>query len=356
MKKSSLLLFLTLSIIATHAQLVVPRSSPFVKETHRIGITDISIAYSSPKVAGRKIWGTLVPYQSDIPWRAGANESTVIEFTDDVVINGKPLAKGKYSLLIIPSEKAEWTIVLSSQANLWGGYYYKREEDALRIQVKPIATSFREYLSYEFSDKSTNSVTIALEWEKLRIPFNVEIDVVNTTLANFRSELRGPKGNDAGSWITAARFCLRHKTNYEEALTWADRAIKGGYGGGFARRDFSTLFLKAQILERLSRKDEARIALAEAVTLIRTPGEYSDYGDYFMEQNQSGEAIKIYQTSVTKHPLYWLYAEYANALLVNGELDRAIEMASKAVDLAPPEYRPIHEDQLKTLQSKKTKK
>ncbi len=146
--------------------------------------TEITITYSRPGVKGRKIWGALVPYgmapgnkyskDQPFPWRAGANENTTIEFSKDVLVEGKPLAAGKYGLHMIPSEK-EWTIIFSKNNSAWGSFSYKPEEDALRVTVTPVAAPFQEWLTYGFEDLSGKSATAFLYWEKLKVPFKISL-------------------------------------------------------------------------------------------------------------------------------------------------------------------------------------
>lgn len=146
--------------------------------------TDIAIEYSRPGVKGRKIWGALVPYgmapgnqyskNQPYPWRAGANENTTIEFSKDVLIEGKPLPAGKYGLHMIPGEK-EWTVIFSKNNSAWGSFSYKPEEDALRVAVTPVAAPFQEWLSYGFDDLAGRSATAFLHWEQLKVPFKVSL-------------------------------------------------------------------------------------------------------------------------------------------------------------------------------------
>jgi hypothetical protein len=153
------------------------RISPkaFVMQT--IGLKDVSISYSRPGVKGRKIWGGLVPY--DKVWRAGANEATKFVFTGDVLINGKKLTAGAYSFFAIPS-KNNWTLIFNKVADQWGAFEYNQAEDAMRFTVKPQQNEFTEWLEYSFSDMKVskdgkNSAVVNLIWEKLRVPFTVEV-------------------------------------------------------------------------------------------------------------------------------------------------------------------------------------
>src|SRR5262245_37846215 len=98
----------------------LPRTSQRAVAGQRIALTDITVSYHRPLVGGRKIWGgAVVPYGQ--VWRAGANENTTIEFSDPVLVEGKPLAKGVYGLHMIPTADS-WTIIFSKNASSWGSF------------------------------------------------------------------------------------------------------------------------------------------------------------------------------------------------------------------------------------------
>src|SRR3954464_1778805 len=125
----------------------LPRASQRALVSQRIGITDVTIHYHRLLANGRQIWGKVVPYGQ--VWRAGANENTTITFTDPVTIEGKPLDRGTYGLHMIPAAD-QWTVIFSKASTAWGSFTYKESEDALRVQVKPQTSEFREALSYDF--------------------------------------------------------------------------------------------------------------------------------------------------------------------------------------------------------------
>lgn len=139
-------------------------SPPMVTEV-KAGTANVKISYSAPSVKGREVWGKLVPY--DQVWRTGANEATVFETDADIKVEGKVLPKGKYSLFTIPG-KDEWVIIFNKKAEQWGAYSYKKEDDALRVTVRPgMATTFQEQLKIEGHVDGSVSIT----WEKMEIIF-----------------------------------------------------------------------------------------------------------------------------------------------------------------------------------------
>ena len=150
------------------------RISPKASISQTVGFTDVTISYSRPGVKDRKIWGTLVPY--DKVWRAGANEATKITFSTDVTIEGKKLSKGSYGFFAIPG-KNEWTLIFNKVADQWGAFEYNEAEDALRVSVTPQKGNFTEWLKYAITKTSDSTAVISLEWEKLKVPFKIEVKI-----------------------------------------------------------------------------------------------------------------------------------------------------------------------------------
>ena len=129
--------------------------------------------------------------------------------------------------------------IFSKNSTSWGSFFYNEKEDVLRVKVKPVATDKSvEWLKYEFINETPKSADIALEWEKLMIPFKVEVDLNATQLASFRKELRTNKGFMWESWQQAAQWCVDNNTNLDEALLWSDTATSVNFGGD---QDFSCM-------------------------------------------------------------------------------------------------------------------
>jgi hypothetical protein len=167
-------LLFALSSIEIYSQGKKVRVSPKASVMQTVGFTDVTVSYSRPGVKGREVWGKLVPYGK--VWRAGADEATKITFSTDVMIEGKKLAAGTYSFFAIPGEK-EWTLIFNKVADQWGAFEYNEAEDVLRVKVKPVANGFQEWLSYAFLKKSDTASVLELEWEKLKIPFEIKVNL-----------------------------------------------------------------------------------------------------------------------------------------------------------------------------------
>lgn len=140
-----------------------PKASPADSTMGKIGSASVAIRYSSPSVKGRTVWGQLVPYNE--VWRAGANEATTFQTDKDLMVEGKLLKAGKYSLFAIPTS-GTWTVIFNKTAKQWGAYKYDDKQDALRVTVKPVPSpTMNERLQYSITDTG-----IVLRWENLEVP------------------------------------------------------------------------------------------------------------------------------------------------------------------------------------------
>ena len=309
----------------------------------RVGLTDVLIQYSRPAVNGRdgKIWGQLVykgfenqgfGSSKAAPWRAGANENTIIEFSNDVLIEGQPLKKGKYGFFIA-YDSLESTAIFSSNYSSWGNYYYDEKEDVLRVKVKPVKIPKSvERLKFEFMDQTDTSATIALAWEKLMIPIKLITNYTNDQLASFRDELRSQKGFYWQTWQEAAQWSLQHNVNLEQALLWADSASGPVFGGNTV---FAPQATKAQILQKLGRDAEAAAIMKTALPLANMQ-ELHGYGRELIRQKKPKEAMEIFQLNYNKNPdQFTTKVGMARAYSANGDYKNALKFAQLALPQAP---------------------
>jgi hypothetical protein len=158
------ILALVCASFITHAQEKKMASPPATAEGTIDGIK-VKVDYHQPSARGRKIMGSLVPFNQ--VWRTGANATTSIEFSDAVKVEGKALAKGKYGLYTIPGEN-EWTIIINKTIK-WGSYEYKESDDVLRVKVKPSKSdAFVETFTIAVEKSQVN-----LKWENTQVAFKV---------------------------------------------------------------------------------------------------------------------------------------------------------------------------------------
>lgn len=204
------------------ADLKLPRPSQKAQVMQTVGLTDVTITYSRPGVKGRTIWGDLVPY--DKVWRTGANEATDITFSTDVKVNGQPLAAGTYSLHTIPT-KSDWTVIFNKKADQWGSYSYDQKDDALRIQVKTKPHEFTEWMEFSLPDIAVDKATIALDWEKLRVPFEIQVETIDHALASARAAMASLAPDDYNTAFRSAAFAFQNNVAHDESMQWIDKSI-----------------------------------------------------------------------------------------------------------------------------------
>lgn len=265
----------------------VPRASQKASVSQTIGTTEVKIEYSRPAVKGRTVWGdppadktgegtldnsrlrpegmALVPYGH--VWRTGANEATLFMTTDDLLVNGQPLPAGKYSLHTIPG-KDEWTIIFNKDDGQWGSFAYDAKKDALRVKAKPQwLTESKEFLYFRFDTVSDNSAAAYLRWEKVKVPFTVEVkDVVGSTMARLKAFVAAAKPDDPAPRMSAGAYAKANKMT-EQANAWYEDALKINDGMITTKETFQNLQRKATILLSLGRNADALTAAERALVL-----------------------------------------------------------------------------------------
>lgn len=332
------LLFFTAEVTA---QLDLPRGSQKAKVSQRVGITDVTIIYSRPSVNDREIWGQLVPYgmnnlgfgtAKESPWRAGANENTIIKFTDDVKIEGQPLAAGKYGLHMVVNEGDKATVIFSKNYGAWGSYFYDPAEDALKVEVTTTEVPHTEQLTYLFNNVDATSAVASLNWEKKQIPFKVEVDVTDVVLADVRQKLQTQPGFTRQSWEQAANFALNNDGDLDEALTWVDAAISGQF---FSQKTFNNLGIKSRILAKQGKTAEAEALMQEALPL-GTVFQVHGYGRQLIGQGQTDKALEIFKWNAKTHKNTWpVNYGLARAYSAKGDNKSTLKYLKLALNNAP---------------------
>ena len=236
-----------LADVSSAADLQLPRPSQKAQVMQTVGLTDVTITYSRPGVKGRVIWGGLVPY--DKVWRTGANEATDITFSTDVKVNGQPLPAGTYSLHTIPT-KGDWTVIFNKKADQWGSYSYDETEDALRVQVKAQPHEFTEWMEFSLPDIAVDKATVALDWEKLRVPFEIQVETVEHAITNARAAMASLAADDWQTAFRCASFAFQNNVAPDEARQWIDKSIS-------IKETWLNLRLKADMLAKDGNTAEA---------------------------------------------------------------------------------------------------
>ena len=277
------------TILVAQVRPPLPRPSQKSTVTQQIGTTDVSIVYSRPAVKGRPIFGDapetmasrakgeatlddqnarkagepIVPYGH--VWRAGANEATMFIVNDDVLINGQPLAAGKYSFHTIPTKDGEWTIIFNKDDGQWGSFSYDAAKDALRVKTKATATpDSAELLTYGFDSVGDNSANVVLRWEKVAVPFKVEVkDVVGSTMKRLSAYV-ADKPDEWQRPLNAAMFAKSNKLN-DDAARWFEQSLKAVDAQIAAKPTFANYRARATVLINAGRTAEGIAAAEKAV-------------------------------------------------------------------------------------------
>ncbi|HEX8880412.1 MAG TPA: DUF2911 domain-containing protein [Candidatus Acidoferrum sp.] len=327
---------------AQSAILKLPDVSQHARFTQRIGLTDITIDYHRPLVNGRKIFGGLLAYGK--VWRAGANENTIFEVTDAVTINGQPLPKGTYGLHMVPGESS-CIVIFSKNSSSWGSFTYDQTEDALRVTVVPRTIENHEVLTYEFDDPQPNSVVVTMCWEKIAVPFRIEVNTPQITEDSLRGQLRGRAQFEWQPWMEAANYLLSNNLKPEEALEWANQSIQN-------EDRFENEITKSRALEALGRKDEARATRDKAIA-IGTQLQVQNFARGLQAQGRQQEAMELFRINIKKDPNSWIaHNEAARIAVAKGDFDTATKEMKLALAAAPEPLKDPHADLVRRLENR----
>jgi hypothetical protein len=320
--------------------ITTPRTpSPAAKLTQTIGISTVSVDYSRPRVNGREVWGTLVPYGWNVqgfgsgnsaPWRAGANENNVIAFSHDAKVEGQPVPKGSYGLFYVINQDNTGEVILSKDTQSWGSFFYDSKQDQLRAKIQLREIPATELLSFDFINLTKTSGELVLNWEKKQFPVKIEFDVDNIVMANATEELKGTVGFTPQGVTSAANYALQNNINHEQALKWADQAI-------VQNKTFNTVRIKAGLLQQTGKKEEGDKLMTEAMA-IATEAELNIYGYQLMGEGKHDKAIEIFTLNTTRFPKSAnTWDSLGEAYATKGDKPNAIKNFKKALSMNPPQ-------------------
>ena len=170
-KIAILALFAFVAATACLAQMGGAKPSPAASASCDLGGgKTIKTDYSSPRMKGRKIYGDLVPYGK--VWRTGANEATTFVNSADVVVGGKTVPAGSYTIFTVPTAD-KWTLIINKKTGEWGiPYKYEKDELAkVDMKVSKLDSPVENFtITYE---KSGSGCTMELDWETTRASVDI---------------------------------------------------------------------------------------------------------------------------------------------------------------------------------------
>jgi len=219
--KKIILLAIIIASYAIEAQVKTPAPSPKSVLNQVVGLTDVTVEYSRPSAKGRVIFGDLVPFGK--LWRTGANANSTISFSDDVVINGITLKKGKYAIFITP--KADmWEVVLYTATDNWGTpENWDEKKVAVLVNVDPIQIGYNvETFTIGIGNLTNDSATLDISWEKTMASVKFDVPTQKTAMASIEKVLAGPT---AGDYFSSGQYLLQSNGDLKKALDYLNKAI-----------------------------------------------------------------------------------------------------------------------------------
>jgi tetratricopeptide (TPR) repeat protein len=263
------------------------------------------------------------------PWRAGANENTVLTITHPATIEGHQVPAGSYGLFFTVNEDNTGEVVLSKDYKSWGSFWYDPKLDEMREKINLKEGPETEMLTYDFRDITRNSAELVLSWEKKQFPVKIEFAVDDIVMANAVQELKGPVGFTWQGYASAANYSLQNKADLEQGLKWAD--IAAGQDSSFM-----TLSLKAGFLNQMGNTSEGEKVMKDAIALA-TENELNQYGYQLLNQQQQDKAIGIFTLNTQRHPKSAnVWDSLGEGYALKGDKKNAILNFKKALSLNPP--------------------
>ena len=204
------------------SQINTPRFSPASEIEQMVGLTEIEIEYSRPSMRGREVFGNLVPFGK--VWRTGADNSTKISFDTDVIISGKTVQSGTYSIFSIPN-KESWEIIFYSDVELWGvPRDWSDDKIVFSSTYKVNKINTVETFTISFNDLTNNDVNMNISWENTSVDIKIDVptrSIVEKDISNVLND--NPKASD---YYAAAVFYRQENVNLSQALLWMNKAIE----------------------------------------------------------------------------------------------------------------------------------
>ena len=259
MKKIVFAIAIILGSLSSQAQVLTPQPSPKCVLNQIVGLTDVEVDYSRPSAKGRNIFGDLVPFGK--VWRTGANSNTIISFSEDVVIDGKTLKKGKYALYTLPRVE-KWEIIFYSKTDNWGNPEVWNEADvALRATVTPETLNRNvESFTIDINNLDNNFAHLNLSWEKTLVALKFEVPTQKTALASIDKVLAGPSGSD---YFSAAQYYYQSNADLTKALTYVNKALELNKENPFWYTKLKSL-IQAKLGDKKGAIETAKLSLAAA--------------------------------------------------------------------------------------------
>ena len=218
-------LSLTLIFISylSYSQLLSPVASPKTKIIQKVGLVDINLEYSRPSKKNRKIFGGLVPYGKI--WRTGANNPTLISFSENIKLNDKLIEKGDYHIYSVPSE-SKLDLIIYEKTDAWGSL---SDFDESLIKARVVSNFIDlpftvETFTIAFNNISNNGASLIINWDNKQAVYMIDVLTKGKMIENINKTLsENPSAND---YRKAAVYYYEEKIDIAKAVKWIDSAFK----------------------------------------------------------------------------------------------------------------------------------
>ncbi|MBK9318932.1 MAG: DUF2911 domain-containing protein [Bacteroidetes bacterium] len=249
------------TLVADAQSLKVPAPSPSQTLKQDFALSTIEISYSRPGVKNRTIFGDIVPFGT--LWRTGANSATTISFGDTVMIGGVKVNPGKYGLLTIPGQ-TEWVVIISKSTTTTGADDYKKEEDVVRMNVKPSALSSKvETFTIQLENIKNNSCDLQLMWDKTMVSVGISTDIDGRIMKDIQKLVI----NDSRPYGAAANYYMENGKDLKLAAEWYDKAIASN------PKAYWLVHQKANCQAKMGLKKEAVETANKSIAIAKEQGD-----------------------------------------------------------------------------------
>lgn len=221
--KNKLALTLIFISYLSYSQLLSPVASPKTKIIQKVGLVDINLEYSRPSKKNRKIFGGLVPYGKI--WRTGANNPTLISFSENIKLNNKLIEKGDYHIYSVPS-KSKLDLIIYEKTDAWGSL---SDFDESLIKARVVSNFIDlpftvETFTIAFNDISNNGASLIINWDNKQAVYMIDVLTKVKMIENINKTLsENPTAND---YRKAAVYYYEENIDIAKAVKWIDIAFK----------------------------------------------------------------------------------------------------------------------------------
>lgn len=259
MKKIILYAAMFMVTLAVNAQIKTPAPSPMQTLEQTVGLTDVTLKYSRPSVKGRTIFGGLVPF--DAMWRTGANQNSMITFSDDVLIADTTVKAGTYAIFTKPGA-VNWEVYFYNDTQNWGT---PKQWDDTKVVAKVVAKTYQMPTSVEtftmaINDLKIDGASLEIIWDKTYVSVGFKVMTDKMVSDSIDKVMGGPSAAD---YYSAAVYYLEADKDINQAKTWIDAAVALNATAFWYKRQQSLIYAKSGDINGAIKAAKASMAQAK---------------------------------------------------------------------------------------------